>query len=216
LWASPKGQASHDWANDDSARFANCYEGGKSMNKDKRSLKVNLEDLAAAFDSGFDEVWHYLDLETGEVVMVTGDTRQQLGELLEATDAETIEAVNETIQKEELADWEKDVLYTAALVEKGDGSRFVEIPKVDSWEGHEDMAAFIETVSDRHVRELLQAAIEGKGAFRRFKDVLAKSPQERERWFQFRDARMNERALDWLDGEGIQPLGGDNTGRVDI
>ena len=63
------------------------------MNEDKRSLKVNLEDLAAAFDSSFDEVWHYLDLETGEVVMVTGDARRQLEALLEATDAETIEAV---------------------------------------------------------------------------------------------------------------------------
>ena len=75
------------------------------MNEDKRSLEVNLEDLAAAFDSSFDEVWHYLDLETGEVVMVTGDARQQLEALLEATDAETIEAVQEAIQNEDLADW---------------------------------------------------------------------------------------------------------------
>ena len=72
------------------------------------------------------------------------------------------------------------------------------------------MEAFIETVSDRHLHELLQAAIQGKGAFRRFKDVLAMSPQERERWFQFHDARIIQRVLKWLDGEGIQPLGGNN------
>jgi hypothetical protein len=34
------------------------------------------------------------------------------------------------------------------------------------------MEAFIETVSDWHLQEPLQVAIQGKGAFRRFKDVL--------------------------------------------
>ena len=36
-------------------------------------------------------------------------------------------------------------------------------------------------------------------------------PQERERWFQFHDARVDERVLNWLDGEGIQPIGDNNT-----
>ena len=47
--------------------------------------------------------------------------------------------------------------------------------------------------------ELLEVAINGKGAFRRFKDVLLNYPEERERWFQFKDDRMKERALEWLD-----------------
>ena len=42
-------------------------------------------------------------------------------------------------------------------------------------------------------------AINGKGAFRRFKDVLLNYPEERERWFQFKDDKTEERALEWLD-----------------
>jgi hypothetical protein len=39
----------------------------------------------------------------------------------------------------------------------------------------------------------------GKGAFRRFKDVLLNYPEEREKWFQFNDDRTQGRALEWLD-----------------
>ena len=77
--------------------------------------------------------------------------------------------------------------------------RYELIPKAESYEGYRDMQAFIATVEDDHLSELLEVAINGKGAFRRFKDVLLNYPEERERWFQFKDDRMKERALEWLD-----------------
>ena len=77
--------------------------------------------------------------------------------------------------------------------------RYELIPKVESYEGYRDMQAFIATVEDDHLSELLEVAINGKGAFRRFKDVMLNYPEERERWFQFKDDRMKERALEWLD-----------------
>jgi len=77
--------------------------------------------------------------------------------------------------------------------------RYEPIPKAESYEGYRDMQAFIATVEDGHLAELLEVAINGKGAFRRFKDVLLNYPEERERWFKFKDDRMEERALEWLD-----------------
>jgi hypothetical protein len=77
--------------------------------------------------------------------------------------------------------------------------RYELIPKAESYEGYRDMQAFITTVEDDHLSELLEVAINGKGAFRRFKDVLLNYPEERERWFKFKDDRMEERALEWLD-----------------
>ena len=73
------------------------------------------------------------------------------------------------------------------------------IPKAESHEGYEDMQDFVATVKDERLVELLKVAINGKGAFRRFKDVLLNYPEERERWFKFKDERMEERALEWLD-----------------
>jgi len=77
--------------------------------------------------------------------------------------------------------------------------RYERIPKAESHEGYEDMVDFIATVKDEHLTELLEVAINGKRASRRFKDVLLNYPEERERWFRFRDDRTQERALEWLD-----------------
>ena len=51
--------------------------------------------------------------------------------------------------------------------------RYELTPKAESHEGYEDMVDFIATVTDEHLAELLEVAVDGKGAFRRFKDVLA-------------------------------------------
>ena len=80
-----------------------------------------------------------------------------------------------------------------------DFERYERIPKAESHEGYQDMVDFIATVDNERLVELLEVAINGKGAFRRFKDVLLNYPEERERWFQFKDERMEERALEWLD-----------------
>ena len=81
--------------------------------------------------------------------------------------------------------------------------RYELIPKAESYGGYRDMQAFIATVEDDHLSELLEVAINGKGAFRRFKDVLLNYPKEREKWFEFKDARIQEQALEWLESIGV-------------
>jgi len=68
------------------------------------------------------------------------------------------------------------------------------------------MEDFIETVSDPQIRRELAIAIDGRGAFRRFKDVLLDYPAERERWFAFRDDIMRRRALEFLQDMGVEPV----------
>jgi hypothetical protein len=67
------------------------------------------------------------------------------------------------------------------------------------------MQAFTNTVSDEHLRELLNVAIHGRGAFRRFKDVVARRPDEQQQWFEFHGARLDARAREWLAEEGCEP-----------
>lgn len=62
------------------------------------------------------------------------------------------------------------------------------------------MAAFAEMVQDQHLRELLERAIGGKGASRRFKDVLLRVPDERERWFRFEAQAMHTALERWVGG----------------
>jgi predicted nucleotidyltransferase len=77
------------------------------------------------------------------------------------------------------------------------------IEPIPSHEGYGDMQDFIALVRDPRAREMLERAIQGRGAFRRFKDTLLEFPELREAWFKFHDARMECRALEWLADEGL-------------
>jgi len=139
---------------------------------DRKSLKINLDELCSAMEDSSYEHEYYLDLETGEILFLS-----------EYMDDEETEKLRDRIDEE--------------------SDRYELIPKAESHEGYEDMEDFIATVKDEHLAELLEVAINGRGAFRRFKDVLLRYPEERERWFQFKDERMQERALEWLHDIGV-------------
>lgn len=78
-----------------------------------------------------------------------------------------------------------------------------EIDPDGSGVGYRDMAEFVSGVHHRRAAELLDRAIAGRGAFRRFKDTLVEFPELRDAWFRFRDARARRRALAWLADAGV-------------
>ena len=86
------------------------------------------------------------------------------------------------------------------------GERYIVIPYQGSNVGYRDMAEFIDSVDDHRMRALLDVAINGSGAFRRFTDVLRDHPQERERWFAFQNERAHHRIVSWLQSEGIEAV----------
>ncbi|HQR09572.1 MAG TPA: UPF0158 family protein [Gemmatales bacterium] len=50
--------------------------------------------------------------------------------------------------------------------------------------------------------ELLMTAISGKGAFRRFKDVIHRHGLEKS-WYAYQEARATEELKGWLEVSGI-------------
>lgn len=68
------------------------------------------------------------------------------------------------------------------------------------------MERFIPMVEDKPLSDLLVQAIDGKGAFRRFKDVLMSHGAERERWFAFRSERLRVFMEAWLAAHALKPV----------
>lgn len=169
-----------------------------------RKLKVDLDDLQEALDNDFPEHRYFLDLETGKVVSITDDTSRELEDLYAKLPEEA--DVAEAIRQRDLQDWEKADLLLADQVETGYGTRYVRFESSDPHAGYRDMEDFIATVLDRRLQERLWRAISGRGAFRHFQDVLDENPRERERWFEFKDAQVRQRVLDWLAEENIEPI----------
>ena len=81
---------------------------------------------------------------------------------------------------------------------------FVRIEPAASREQYRWMERFVLMVTEPTLRERLLIAIDGKGAFRRFKDVLVAYPAERERWFSFRGDLLHWHMQKWLEREQLE------------
>ena len=149
---------------------------------------VKISDLVDAIQLGHDEMTSYLDRETGAVVTVTRD--------------DTRAAENENV-KERAPEWQEESIALAAkILEDADG-RFLELP--DKFDAHEwrMMEVFTFTVNAEAARSVLESAIHGKGAFRRFEDSVNRYDLDKE-WYAFRDAQYAELAIKWCKQEGIE------------
>ena len=141
--------------------------------KPQKEVHVDLQDLCAAYSDYSGDNTHYLDLETGEIIYISEFMDEDLSGELEER------------------------------VEEEDEERFIFIPCESPEEGYRDMVDFIVAVKDERVKERLSDAVNGRGAFRRFKDALLDYPDLRSRWFRFKDDRVLERVLEWLEYEEI-------------
>jgi len=83
---------------------------------------------------------------------------------------------------------------------------YMRIDPVSSREQYRWMERFIPMVEDPDIQGRLMAAIDGKGAFRRFKDVLMAFALERERWFAFRSERLRVFMEAWLNAHGLHAI----------
>ena len=142
-----------------------------------KRVPVNWDDLEMALTSNHGEWTCYLDLETGEVRMLSMDRLDDDGD--------------------GISDDEIDAgLYAG---------RLLHVEPLGSKVEYRWMAEFIGTVRDARLRDRLEVALDGRGAFRRFKNVLLDFPAERKRWFAFRDQRLHAAAREWLGEVGIEP-----------
>ena len=141
-----------------------------------REVLVDLDALCAALTDASDEHRYFLDTETGEVTLVS--------------DMSEPEEVEEQLM----------------AIDDAEPGRYLEVRRADSHEGYRDMEDFIGTLHDERLQELLDVAIQGRGAFRRFKDVLERHPAERQQWFEFQASRLEARAHEWLADEGCKAV----------
>jgi hypothetical protein len=83
---------------------------------------------------------------------------------------------------------------------------YLRIDPVSSREQYRWMERYIPMVEDPELQGKLSQAIDGKGAFRRFKDVLMTYAPERERWFAFRSERLRIFMEAWLSAHALNPV----------
>lgn len=83
---------------------------------------------------------------------------------------------------------------------------YLRVDPVSSREQYRWMERFIPMVENTELRGRLHQAIDGKGAFRRFKDVLMAHAEERERWFTYRSERLKTFMDAWLTAHSLRAI----------
>jgi len=132
-------------------------------------IRINLDELCDAYAINNEELEHYLDVETGEVIL-------------------WMDPILTGIRNKELDD----------ELEEGFGERYLRLPKIESRDAYELMVGYTETVTSSDLRNRLEAALSGRKSFRAFKDVLSDFPEEREQWFKFEREAHRQQVLQWL------------------
>lgn len=84
--------------------------------------------------------------------------------------------------------------------------RYLFIPNEGSREAWADVQDFADSVDDEAIRDQLLDAIDGKGAFSRFRRVLDRHDDLRTRWYAYAAETRIGRAREWLAAEGYAAL----------
>jgi len=91
----------------------------------RRKVRLDLEELRFAMEDVSCEHRYFLDTETGEVILISEWS----------DDDETREKLTE--------------------IDEAEPGRYLQVPRVESRDGYDDMQDFIDTVNDKHLQELL-------------------------------------------------------------
>ena len=141
------------------------------MNTLPNGNPIELDMLEAAMEDSDLSNRYYLNLVTGKVVFFSDD----LG--LSEEDERLSEEIDES-------------------------DDYVAVDRISSHEAYQWMVDFVNEMvapSDENAAEKLSIALEGKGAFRRFKDTLYRVDEKwQQAWYQFRDKQLKAAVEEWI------------------
>ena len=133
---------------------------------------VSLRDVIDEMEMMSDEATSYINRKTGELITVTNEMFSMVEDPDEAEDA---------------PEWQKD---------------FFPLPSKFDIHEWSIMERFARSVADGDVRDELENALHGRGAFGRFKEALHRRGIA-DAWDRYRDAALEKIAVEFLEANGI-------------
>lgn len=148
---------------------------------------LKLQDLIEEMDSQIDGYYTVVNKENGQIISVSEDILRKVED--------------DEIDRDSHPDWEQDVIDNAINIVENE-ENYATIPSRFDIDEYSIMEDFVLAVKPEKVSDKLYTAIKGRGAFRRFKDSISELSVE-EQWYQFKEQRLKEMAIEWCKEEGI-------------
>jgi hypothetical protein len=166
-------------------------------------VKTDYDEIQKAMeDTDRDAFDYFLDRNTGEVLILSEDIIRKTQEILDESYDDDI-ANFEDVEVEQvpvIPEWMEDEIELALEIFIYEKERYVRIPERSPKYGYNTMKAFAGTLEDEALKKTLLELLEGKNAFRRFKDALGPYPKERKLWYGFNAKTARSEIEAWLDG----------------
>jgi hypothetical protein len=149
-------------------------------------LKVKITKIADELQMQFDESSAYLNTADGEVYIVS---------------YEELSAAEENDPIENFPEWQQENIRIAQQIICGEN--FIELPSQYDIHEYTIMGKFSYSIHDSKISEALQIAIQGKGAFRRFKDACYRSGII-DQWYSYKTEALKEIAIAWCQENDLE------------
>jgi len=171
-----------------------------------KKLSVDFDEIQKAMeDTARDAFDYFLDLRTGDVIILSEDIISKALSILEGhfdEDLSEYEAV-EFDEVCEMPDWMEDEIELAMNIFLNDKDGYSRIPERDPQKGFAAMKEFADGIENISLQNKLLEVLDGKGAFRNFKDTLEPYPRERKLWYGFNSKAARREIEEWLASIGI-------------
>lgn len=149
------------------------------------SVTVKLSDIIQGLDEQSYEIRYYIDTTTGELTFITEEDNWA---------AESDDSLKD------YPEWQQEMITKAREILEDEENRF--LPLGERIDNYRIMELFCESVPEYALSEKLLNVIRGRGAFRRFKDIIFEFGIEQD-WYAFRDHEYKNIAVNWCDAEGL-------------
>jgi hypothetical protein len=151
--------------------------------------RIKLSELISALEFDSEEHETRIDRQEGRVV---------------AVDSMVLRAVEDGDDEvlQDLPDWQKEEVEIARVIVEDSVDRFAHAPDKFDFNEYRHMERFVGMVEDAEAADQLWRAIKGKGAFRYFKDTVARLGLL-ERWYQYRDDSLKDFVIDWAKAHNV-------------
>ncbi len=173
-----------------------------------KKLTIDYSEIQKAMEDLQREAFEYfLDTETGRVVILSVDIMKRAQDILEEFYDDDMSDYDEVEFDEiiDMPDWMEEEIELALRILLLDRQRFVRIPERQQSNGYAAMKEFTQNLRHTDLKKKLITILNGKGAFRRFKDALDPYPKERKLWYGFNALAIRKNIEQWLLSLRIKP-----------
>jgi hypothetical protein len=170
-----------------------------------RKLHIDFDEVQKAMeDTARDAFDYFLDLETGEVLIISEDILNRARVILSRHFDEDMGDYEEVVfdQDIEIPDWVEDEIELAVDIFLS-GDNYARIPERAPKSVYAAMSEFALKIEDARLSRELTQILDGPGTFRRFKNALE---PYRKLWYGYSAKIARKEIMEWLQSLSIEAV----------